>query len=188
MGVNVELVNLTSNYFELFGLPAVFSVDQEKLSEQYRYLQTVVHPDKFANASDYERRVSVQKSARINEAYQILKQPLSRAQYLVEYLSEVNGVELRNDSDVKMDSNFLLQQMEVREKLDKIKLNKNLNGELTIIANDIHQNKGNIEKDIGKLFEHNAKDNLQEIAGLVNRLQFLSRIQEEISELEAMKL
>lgn len=182
----MESVNLTSNYFELFGIPAVYSVDQEKLSDQYRHLQTFVHPDKFANASDYERRLSVQQSARVNEAYQILKRPLSRAQYLLEVLSDLNGVDLHNESNRQLDSTFLMQQMEIREKIDKIKLNKNADGELTDIANDIKQKSNDVEKDISKLFADNAQDNLQEIAGLVNRLQFLSRIQEEISELETM--
>jgi len=77
------------NHFELFGLPVAFEVDMTRLAETYRELQRALHPDRFANASDRERRLSVQQAARVNEAYQILRSPLRRARYLL----ELRGVE-----------------------------------------------------------------------------------------------
>ena len=148
MDKEMELVNLTSNYFELFGLSIAFDLDQEALSKQYRLLQNAVHPDKFANASDYEQRLSMQQSARINEAYQILKQPLSRAQYLL----EVKGVALNNDSEAQMDPDFLMQQMELREKIDAARSNQDAASEITDIAGDIQQKTKTIIKKTSRLF------------------------------------
>ena len=48
---------LTQNYFELFDLPTSYDVDISELSTRYRMLQAAVHPDKFANASDLEKRL-----------------------------------------------------------------------------------------------------------------------------------
>ena len=72
-------MTLTQNHFELFGFPLVFDIDQTQLAERYRELQRSLHPDRFANASEQERRVSVQKAAQVNEAFQTLKAPLARA-------------------------------------------------------------------------------------------------------------
>ncbi len=71
------------NYFALFGIEESFDVDTAKLSEIYQTLQKKVHPDKFAHASSQEQLLAVQKSAQINDAYQTLKQPLKRAEYLL---------------------------------------------------------------------------------------------------------
>jgi molecular chaperone HscB len=57
---------LTSNYFELFGLPVSYDVDQNKIQQQYMALQKQVHPDKFASGSDLEKRLSMQQTSWIN--------------------------------------------------------------------------------------------------------------------------
>ena len=77
----------TQTHFELFELPISFDVDLSDLSQRYRELQRVAHPDKFVNASDRERLHSVEKAAAINEAYQVLKSPQRRARYMLELQS-----------------------------------------------------------------------------------------------------
>ena len=71
-------------YFQLFDLPINFNIDKTTLSKRYRELQRTVHPDKFASASDQERRLAMQKSTQINEAFTTLKHPLKRAQYILQ--------------------------------------------------------------------------------------------------------
>ena len=104
------------NHFELFGLPSQFQLDGSLLSSQFRTLQKRFHPDNFATASERERLLSVQKAAQINDAYQVLKNPISRAEYL---LSE-QGIELRGEQQTLQDPEFLMEQMELREELEVI--------------------------------------------------------------------
>ena len=75
---------LTSNFFELFDLPVSYDVDLNKIQQQYMKLQKKVHPDKFANGSDLEKRISMQQTSRINEAKATLKDPVLTAIYLLE--------------------------------------------------------------------------------------------------------
>ena len=77
----------SQTHFELFDLAESFDIDLEDLNQRYRDLQRLAHPDKFANATDRERRVSVEKAAAINEAYQTLKSPQKRARYMLELQS-----------------------------------------------------------------------------------------------------
>ena len=72
------------NHFELFHLPQRFAIDMEALDKAYREVQSRVHPDKFSNATDAEKRVAMQWATRANEAYQTLKNPYKRAAYLCE--------------------------------------------------------------------------------------------------------
>jgi len=101
------------NHFELFNLPKQFAVDADALNSAYRDVQNRVHPDKFVNATDAEKRVAMQWATRANEAYQTLKHPQKRAQYLC----ELNGVDLQTESNTAMPMAFLMQQMEWREEL-----------------------------------------------------------------------
>ena len=78
------------NHFALFQMTPAFAIDAAALDAAYRELQGRVHPDKFANATDTEKRVAMQWATRANEAYQTLKNPLKRATYLC----ELNGVDL----------------------------------------------------------------------------------------------
>ena len=69
--------DLSSSYFQLFGLPRSFEIDAAQLDSRYRELQRIVHPDRYVNAGDQERRLAMQQATRINEGYQTLKDPLS---------------------------------------------------------------------------------------------------------------
>ena len=102
------------NHFELFQLPARFEVDQNALDAAYREIQGRVHPDRFVGSSDGEKRVAMQWATRANDAYQTLRNPQKRAQYLC----ELNGVDLQTESNTAMPPAFLMQQMEWREELE----------------------------------------------------------------------
>ena len=115
-------MDLTQNYFELFGLTQGFTIDDHSLSDRYRELQKQLHPDNFANKSVSEQRLAVQFTSLLNSAYQTLKCPLLRAEYLLELRNHPFPKEALT---IKSDE-FLLKQMEWRESLadlaDVIKL------------------------------------------------------------------
>lgn len=110
------------NHFDLFNLPACFTLDMGALDAAYRDVQGQVHPDRFVNATDAEKRVAMQWATRANEAYQTLKNPQKRARYLC----ELNGVDLQTESNTAMPMEFLMQQMEWREELGEARAGKDV--------------------------------------------------------------
>jgi molecular chaperone HscB len=108
------------NHYDLFQLPPKFDVDMAALDTAYRDVQGRVHPDRFVNATDAEKRVAMQWATRANEAYQTLRNPQKRAQYLC----ELNGVDLQTESNTAMPMDFLMQQMEWREALGEARAAK----------------------------------------------------------------
>ena len=108
-------MNLSANFFELFGLPVRFALDKVALDKAYRDLQAQVHPDRFADAGAAEQRVSMQWATRANEAYNTLRKPLKRARYFL----ELRGVDLATESNTAMPTDFLIEQMEWREAVDE---------------------------------------------------------------------
>lgn len=70
------------SHFEMFGLPQQYEVDAAQIRRRYLELLRDVHPD---HARHPDRAAdTVRTSAALNEAYQVLSDPLARAEYLLE--------------------------------------------------------------------------------------------------------
>ncbi|MES2502125.1 MAG: Fe-S protein assembly co-chaperone HscB [Pseudomonadota bacterium] len=109
-------------YFELFGLTPQFNLDLAKLETNYRSIQSASHPDRFVTASPAEKLRSMQTATLANQAYQALKNPANRAQYLL----ALQGVDAIAEANTAMPADFLMQQMEWREAIDDAKQAKNI--------------------------------------------------------------
>lgn len=108
---------LAQDYFSLLGLPEVFGIDQQQLDSAWRRLQAVVHPDRFSAGTDAQRRLALQWSTHLNEAYKTLKSPIARATYLLER----KGHAVEAERNTAMPVAFLEAQMMLRESLEDAK-------------------------------------------------------------------
>jgi molecular chaperone HscB len=171
------------NYFELFGLPASFELDTALLSKRYLELQRTVHPDKYANATDRERRMSVQQAAIINEAFNTLKSPLGRARYLL----ALHGLEVNDESNTVMDTAFLMQQMELRESLEEIGGNKDAEA-LELFVDDVLREKKALVGKLAAFFLNVDEAGLKQAHEVTLKMQFLDKLLAEAEELEESML
>ena len=169
----------TQNYFEIFGVPEFYDLDLAELSSRFRKLQSAIHPDKYASASDMERRLSVQKSALINEAYLALKSPLERARYML----KLRGVDLSSDTSTAMAPDFLMQQMELREELEQVKRSQDPLSRLEEVTGKINKILDQQKQTVSKLFADKNSD-LDKIADYVRRMQFICKLRQEVELLE----
>jgi len=160
------------NHFELFQLAPQFALDGAALDSAYRDVQARVHPDKFVNATDAEKRVAMQWATRANEAYQTLKNPQKRAQYLC----ELNGVDLQIESNTAMPMAFLMQQMEWREALADARGAKDTEA-LDQLDADLRAERKKRLAEIGAQLD--AADYAQAAQG-VRALMFLEKLGEEV--------
>ena len=158
------------NHFDLFGLSPMFSIEGEALERSYREIQSKVHPDRFAHAGDAERRASLQWTTRVNEAYRTLKDPVQRAKHLL----ELHGVDVAFETNTAMPPEFLMQQMELRERWKRPRTPASLDE----LRKRLRQNKTELEKQIAEALD--TRKDYAGAAGLVRKLQFLDRLDEEI--------
>lgn len=165
------------NYFELFGLPSQFNLDGSLLSSQFRELQKQFHPDKYATASERDRLMAVQKAAEINDAYQVLKSPITRAEYLL----SINGVDIRGEQQTMQDPMFLMEQMELREELEDI-----------ANRSDSEDALFDFDGKVSKMFKQHLVQVEQELndalwpqaAECVRKLKFIAKLKNEIELVE----
>ena len=163
------------NHFELLGLPVSYSVDARALDDAYRELQGRVHPDRFASASEAERRVAMQWATRANEAYRTLRSPVDRARYLL----GLRGFDTDEESNTSMPPDFLMQQMEWRERAEAGRARRDsaalesLRGEIAAARAEMH---ALLARALGGDRNYDAG------CSLVRKLRFLDKLEAEIDE------
>lgn len=169
------------NYFSLFGLPQQFSLDLKSLEANFRKIQNESHPDRFVSASASERLASMQLSTLANEAYTTLKNPASRAKYLL----ELQGINAIAETNTALPMDFLMQQMEWRESLDDAKAEKNITALETLFRNLRDESK-RMQADLADLLD-NKKDYAlatEEARKLIFIDKVSADIQQAINQLE----
>lgn len=71
------------NFFELLGLPLRFAINEKTLEDAYFAKQRAYHPDRVVGGDAAARAKAVEQSMQVNDAYDTLKNPVSRAEYLL---------------------------------------------------------------------------------------------------------
>lgn len=165
------------DYFSLFKITPSFEIDQSDLKMKYLDLQKQFHPDNFTNLTqDNELKSLVSMlSARINDGYNSLKNPLSRGILLLEQ----NGIDFDLSKDTNLPPNFLFQQIEFHDNIEDAKNSGDL-----MLQEALLQKLLDAEKDlilqISSSFAHsnfiNAKD-------FIKQLAFYERLKNNLSDL-----
>ncbi len=175
------MLDLSQNYFALFGLPVAYGLDEEQLAERYRALQQQLHPDRFAAASDQERRLSLQASMRVNEAYQVLRDPLARARYLLTLQTQ----EAIPENESTQDGAFLLEQMALREALEEAKEQPDPYGFIGTVLQQLDRQEQDLLAQLPSRLENPNPQHLEEARELIRKLQFVRRCRTEAEQLES---
>jgi molecular chaperone HscB len=168
------MIDFSQDYFALFGLPARYRFDSAALDAAYRKLQTEVHPDRFASAADDERRLALQSSSRVNEAYRALRNPVERATYLL----SLRGIDALSETDTALSAEFLEEQLECREAMAEAIAGRDVEA-LTALRKGLEQRAAALESTLADELDRavtppDARMNLRE-------LKFLSKVVADIS-------
>ena len=91
-------------FFDIYEIEPSFSVSESELKKKYLVLQKKFHPDRFAHSNIDQQKAALINSSLINDAYQVLKDDIKRAKYLL----ECNEIEITNHTNPE----FLIKQME----------------------------------------------------------------------------
>ncbi len=175
------MLDFSKNYFELFGIPMDFDLDTGALAEHYRNLQRVVHPDRYANASEQERRLAVQASGHINQAFETLKKPLSRARYML----ALQGIDLDARQETTSDGVFLMEQMQLREALAEARTRDDPYAVIERVMQRLHAQRDALILAFPAQLEEASQSSLEAAREGVRKLQFLEKLGSEAENLEA---
>ncbi len=172
------MIDFSRNHFELFGLPERFRFDAASLDRAYRALQSEVHPDRHAEAGEAEQRLALQSSARVNEAYQALRDPVARAQYLL----SLHGVEALAETDTALPHEFLERQLERREAAEEARAAQDAS-RLDALTVEIRADAQRLERRLAARLD--AEGAWVAARGDVRELKFLSKLAADIDEMQS---
>ena len=172
------MIDFSHNHFQLFGLPERFRFDDDALDRAYRALQGEVHPDRFAAASEAERRLALQSSARVNEAYQALRDPVARAQYML----SLHGIDAFDETDTALPLDFLERQLERREAAADAMASSD-DKRLAVLAAEVRVDAERLEQRVAARLD--SQSAWEEARSDVRELRFLSKLAADIDEMRA---
>ncbi|KAG1451053.1 hypothetical protein G6F56_008184 [Rhizopus delemar] len=149
---------------------SVFNIDLKALRKSFLILQQKAHPDSYSNAQKREHDYAQLQSSIINKAYNTLKNPLTRAKYILS--QEGHGI---NEDDSLNDPELLMEVMELREELDEATSEK----ELKQIK---EKNDEKFQETVKRLELAFDKKDFTQAKDLAIELQYWSSIQNAIHE------
>jgi len=110
------------DYFALFEMPKKLWIEMGELEKKFLQLSWKLHPDKFVNASETERALSLQRSSELNDAYRVLRDPLAR----VEYLLGVEGMRKEGEQKQQVPPELLEEVFELNMHLEELRAQKKM--------------------------------------------------------------
>ncbi|KAH8593241.1 hypothetical protein B0O99DRAFT_217215 [Bisporella sp. PMI_857] len=176
---DIKSSSLPKTHYEFFpetlskGPPPTgrFLIDLRKLRKEFLQLQAVAHPDRHPSSLKTRAEAT---SARINEAYKTLQNPLLRAQYLL----SLRGMDVSEDETAKVDDpEFLMEVMDIREGIENSRDEK-------VIQDTRAENEQRISVSENILDDAFAREDLVTAQAEAVRLRYWVNIQESLGEWE----
>ena len=157
------------DHFARLELPRRFDIDVADLDRRYFALQRQLHPDRFASRSARERAVSQSQAVALNEAYETLKDPLSRAEYML----KLHGVDVNPDGcNTVRDPTLLMEQMMRREALAEAETREAVDA---IAA----ETRDEFDRGLRVAAESFASNDLEAAEVAITRLKYLGKLLDE---------
>ncbi len=144
----IQPVGRNEDPFSLLGLEREYALDMAELDRRFRELSRQLHPDRFARAEPRERRLSLERATRLNDAYRSLKDWRLRAAYLL----RLAGTDVFAEGRTYADPDFLEEQLEWREELALAQADGDVE-RLRRIAAGARERLHRIEHEVARRFE-----------------------------------
>jgi molecular chaperone HscB len=168
----------SKNYFEIFNLPVAYDLDVNKLSAVYRNLQKEVHPDRFVSAGEQQSRIAVQMASLVNQAFDTLKSPVSRAHYLL----KLAGLDIDHEQDTTMDPMFLMEQIELREEMESLRSHVDPLSDIDRLLKQVEISMAEVMQAFSAAYQEKSFDKAHELS---RKMQFLNKNIQELGEVAA---
>ena len=152
--VKVQPVSKETDYFTCLGFPRRLMIDPHKLEAKFYELSRAFHPDFYQNKSETEQSISLGNAATLNTAYRTLRDPIQRAEYLLDL--EAGAVkEIRSSPPADLFEEIL----ELQDTLEEYRASdrasqtaKQLRDKLHMEQQTLEQRKCDMEAQLKKLF------------------------------------
>jgi len=166
------------NYFEFYGLPESFTLDDAIVKKKFYQLSKQYHPDFYANEDEAKQQEILELSTLNNKAYQTLISPAKRLEYILRLYNLAS-----EGAKPQLPSDFLMEMMDINERLmevDDAHELGSITGEVLAIEGDMNEKLESLTADYATLDDTAKESRLNEIADIYFRQKYLLRIKESL--------
>ena len=139
--VKVQPVSKDLDYFTCFGLPRRLVIDTNVLETKFYELSRAFHPDFYQNKSDAEQTISLGNSAMLNTAYRTLRDPIQRAEYLLDL--EAGAVK---DIRTTPPADLFEEILELQDTLDEFRGSDRASAHASTLRTKLHADRTALEQ------------------------------------------
>lgn len=169
----------------MLGIEPRFSIDLAALAARQRDLSRALHPDRFVGRPSSERRAALGRAIEVNEAHRRLKDPISRAGALLEFLEIVPA----EAEQPKASPQLLMEMMDKREELRDAAQAKDAT-RIEKLCQDLRTTESQVNAALEKHFEEALKNRAEgqavDAVGIVEELGKLRYYRRFFDEAEAL--
>jgi molecular chaperone HscB len=178
--------------FALLGLPRKFEVDLGAAEAAYKDLSRQLHPDRFAKSDPRARKAALARTVELNDAWRTVKDPLRRAEYLLELAGYAlaggeKSPEMSKTREVSAPPTFLVEILELREELaaaqqagDAVKL--------AFMSEEMRGRAAEAMKTIGTSIDGGTRESFDVAARALMSLRYYQRFLDEVTAHEERAL
>ena len=171
------------DYFQFFGIRRHLAIDVAQLQIQFYNLSRKLHPDRYSRKSERERSLSTEATAILNDGWRTLKDPLERAEYLLNQEGFNIGEQRSKDVPPELleevfELNMAIEEIRDGDASAKEQLLSAQQRFAAMLATSNH--------DLEKLFvrwdSEGGKDPLAAIRAVLNRRRYISNLIRDVEK------
>jgi molecular chaperone HscB len=166
------------NYFEFYGIPESFKLDESLVKKKFYELSKQFHPDFYANEDDAKQQEILELSTLNNNAYKTLSNPAKRLEYILRLHELVS-----EGAKPQLPADFLMEMMDINERLmevDDAHGLASITGEVLAIEGDMNEELDKLTDGYTHLDDIAKESRLTQIADIYYRQKYLLRIKESL--------
>ena len=177
---SLQTISDDLDHFKVMGLPHCFEIDSVELENRYQRLTLGMHPDFFEAAPEKLKSLSEKSSVILNAAYSSLREPASRARYLLSLFAREKN--LQTDT---LPEGFLQEMFTLQESLDEM-LESSDQSDICKMNENLQNRYASIESNYASLFKkfETSPENteiLQQLQTQLNAERYLRRLLDRIN-------
>lgn len=165
------------DYFEFFEIPLSLAIDGAEFEKRFYALSRQLHPDLFSRRSPREREYSLESTAILNDGYRTLRDPISRAQYVL----KKEGFEIGEQGTKDVPPELLEEVFDLNMALEELNSgDKDALGQIDAARERFQAMRDEVDADLKTQFHAwdntHAGETLTAVRALVNRRKYITNL------------
>lgn len=169
------------DYFRFFGLERKLNLDPAELQKRFYELSRLVHPDRYTRRPANEQRYSLEATAILNDAYRTLRDPVSRAEYLL----KEEGFDIGEQKSNHVPAELLEEVFELNVALEELRAGDGaakprLDSELARFRSMRDAIDGELRRCFAAFDQSGDRAVLEQIRSLLNRRRYIHNLAAQV--------